>query len=768
MSERRRRTVRVSGDSEELSEGSEDVEIIKASEGESEHDAEPSGPRGESEYESADSDDERGSVEKPVQHNSGQEASSDINEDDEELIDEEDDELLYGDKREEGDGQESITSKEKKLDDDEDRRNPQYIPKRGTFYEHDDRTTEDQDEEETKKEEPKKKKVWKENDDSWSHDKFNESDQAPKSRDELVASYGYDIRNEEGPPRARRRRRYGRGPNKYDRNWEDENAYSKPTRGGGGRGGLRRSNDGLDRGSKPSSVGEEELDLDEEEFPALSAAPPRRGAPRSRGGRGPREFESSQRQQARSQKAVESMPPRALTPPSVSHTMANTPPAPTNEPTRSGRGKPRIGGSGRFVESRGKNRGTAQVPSDRHEKRNIPGPREDVKREPRRENVNLELEMKNLSMKDDAQTNRNYRGQAPNKSPNSSSSYHQSGERRQANVPPRLQQDAAANRPKRYSSQRQRSLPESSSNYDQSPAFYEQQGYQQHTVFADTAQPPQAQPAAVPVTSAQPPAPSPQILPPPAGPAFAPNFPSPPPTAYIPHVQPAPQPPRLYTPTQPAPTFMAPSGSMINYVPTPPAQFAPTYPAFQSFPPVPQPPPPQPTEMFVPSSGITYYSPQNQVPRHTPLKRPKAAIPILPPPPKDKDRNSATRQDSQSTSGQEDNIQLDCNDPVLKEQTPTKEVSIEPPEQMDKNTVDHITPDKEIEAAEPTVKIEETSTKIVESVESKSNDLDSAPERSDGEVLTKEVSNITEPSIQTAPSNTEEIKSDESSEPLPA
>lgn len=63
--------------------------------------------------------------------------------------------------------------------------------------------------EEPKKEEPRKKKVWKENDDRWSHDKFNENDQAPKSHDELVASYGYDIRNEEGPPRARRRRRYG-------------------------------------------------------------------------------------------------------------------------------------------------------------------------------------------------------------------------------------------------------------------------------------------------------------------------------------------------------------------------------------------------------------------------------------------------------------------------------------------------------------------------------------------------------------------------------
>lgn len=44
--------------------------------------------------------------------------------------------------------------------------------------------------------------------DRWSHDRYNENEQAPKSRAELVNSYGYDIRNEDGPPRARRRRRY--------------------------------------------------------------------------------------------------------------------------------------------------------------------------------------------------------------------------------------------------------------------------------------------------------------------------------------------------------------------------------------------------------------------------------------------------------------------------------------------------------------------------------------------------------------------------------
>ena len=68
------------------------------------------------------------------------------------------------------------------------------------------------------------KKPPKEND-RWTHDRFNEGDQAPKSRNELVTSYGYDIRNEDCAPRPRRTRKYGRGQPKYSRNWEDEEAY---------------------------------------------------------------------------------------------------------------------------------------------------------------------------------------------------------------------------------------------------------------------------------------------------------------------------------------------------------------------------------------------------------------------------------------------------------------------------------------------------------------------------------------------------------------
>lgn len=45
--------------------------------------------------------------------------------------------------------------------------------------------------------------------DVWTHDLYNELDQTPKTRDELLASYGYDIREESEAPRARRHHKYG-------------------------------------------------------------------------------------------------------------------------------------------------------------------------------------------------------------------------------------------------------------------------------------------------------------------------------------------------------------------------------------------------------------------------------------------------------------------------------------------------------------------------------------------------------------------------------
>lgn len=171
--------------------------------------------------------------------------SSDLDEDEDDFEDDdvddngEDGSVVLELDHQRADGEED--GEKKKVDDDEDRSNPQYIPKRGVFYEHDDRTAEEPEAERKADEEGKeeksdsptpvvKKPVKKSAAaDRWSHDRYNENEQAPKSRAELVNSYGYDIRNEDGPPRSRRRRRYGRGPNKYTRNWEDEKAYAKLT-----------------------------------------------------------------------------------------------------------------------------------------------------------------------------------------------------------------------------------------------------------------------------------------------------------------------------------------------------------------------------------------------------------------------------------------------------------------------------------------------------------------------------------------------------------
>ncbi|XP_051572658.1 protein CASC3-like isoform X2 [Myxocyprinus asiaticus] len=108
--------------------------------------------------------------------------------------------------RQSGDGQESTEDPEnksaskggQKLDDDEDRKNPAYIPRKGLFFEHDVRG-QAQEEERPK---GRHRKLWKD-EGRWEHDKFREEEQAPKSREELISFYGYDIRNGSGPSEGR-------------------------------------------------------------------------------------------------------------------------------------------------------------------------------------------------------------------------------------------------------------------------------------------------------------------------------------------------------------------------------------------------------------------------------------------------------------------------------------------------------------------------------------------------------------------------------------
>lgn len=70
------------------------------------------------------------------------------------------------------------------------------------------KTAENEEGDEEKPQTPVQKKPIKKAVDRWAHDFYDESEQAPKSKAELVNSYGYDIRNEDGPPKTRRKRRY--------------------------------------------------------------------------------------------------------------------------------------------------------------------------------------------------------------------------------------------------------------------------------------------------------------------------------------------------------------------------------------------------------------------------------------------------------------------------------------------------------------------------------------------------------------------------------
>uniref|UniRef100_A0A3B3X0E9 Protein CASC3 n=1 Tax=Poecilia mexicana TaxID=48701 RepID=A0A3B3X0E9_9TELE len=120
------------------------------------------------------------------------------------------------------------------LDDDEDRKNPAYIPRKGLFFEHDVRG-QTQEEERPK---GRNRKLWKD-EGRWEHDKFREEEQAPKSREELIAIYGYDIRNGGGSgpgDRAYRQRRPRQNsPPGRDKRWRDGQrpARTWQNRGGG-------------------------------------------------------------------------------------------------------------------------------------------------------------------------------------------------------------------------------------------------------------------------------------------------------------------------------------------------------------------------------------------------------------------------------------------------------------------------------------------------------------------------------------------------------
>ncbi|XP_066446151.1 protein CASC3-like [Eleutherodactylus coqui] len=80
----------------------------------------------------------------------------------------------------------------------EDQNNPAYVPRRGDFFQHDLRRTND------RTPRPQKRNIRK-HEGYWKHDKFNENKQAPKTREELITTYGFDIRACQNPDEIRLR-----------------------------------------------------------------------------------------------------------------------------------------------------------------------------------------------------------------------------------------------------------------------------------------------------------------------------------------------------------------------------------------------------------------------------------------------------------------------------------------------------------------------------------------------------------------------------------
>lgn len=499
--------------------------------------------------------------------------------------------------REEGDGQESISNK--KVDDDEDKKNPQYIPKRGTFYEHDDRTLEDSNENREADEKPEKqnkKIVWVEKKERWSHDRFNDVEQAPKSRSELVAIYGYDIRNEDGPPKARRRRRYGRGPNKYTRTWEDEDAYkaTKPVKPVKPKGKVREEypplSDSVEENSKTEQAAlnednQREDSRNEEWEPQIEHKAPPKTSPKQ-------QSEAYQKVASTDQSKVRSPPQR------VGTGRVFKPKSEIQPKDYKGFTKSR-----EFSNSNSK---SDQIISKTHKTDAVQGYKNHENKV-----VNLERDMNQINIQDISL-----------KTSNKQQSSH-----RQNVIPPRLQVEQKGS--KRYSSLRQRSLPETAApSYNQAANYYANE----YAATTPAAQPQSllSQPSSLHASAPQ----VPQIPPPPLAPlpqpvSVTPNqiLQAPPPFAATFPQAAAP----FLPPTVGTPPFMPQQAPppLINYVQNP-AQFpqAAPYQGYQQFNAVSQ------AELYQCQGGTTYYSPQSQQlgQRLVPQKRAKAAIPIVAPP----------------------------------------------------------------------------------------------------------------------------------------
>nr|XP_018671992.1 protein CASC3 isoform X2 [Ciona intestinalis] len=94
-----------------------------------------------------------------------------------------------------GDGKEQSDIEQDGIAPPSDKDEPSFIPTKGVFYQHDVRSSRDSHSSRGYKTKPDTTR--------WLHDKFNEAEQTPKTRAQLVEEYGYDIRSY----------KYGEAPN---------------------------------------------------------------------------------------------------------------------------------------------------------------------------------------------------------------------------------------------------------------------------------------------------------------------------------------------------------------------------------------------------------------------------------------------------------------------------------------------------------------------------------------------------------------------------
>ena len=124
-----------------------------------------------------------------------------------------------------------------------DRKNPQYIPRQGSYWAHELRTGQEDDQE---KSHQKREDTNRKSDDlMWTHDKYDPH-QESKTDDQIIAEYGYNIRNDmKCPSKPLPKQWKGRDQN-YRSNVNNRKAEYR--RGGGGRAFVERGRGRQDRG----------------------------------------------------------------------------------------------------------------------------------------------------------------------------------------------------------------------------------------------------------------------------------------------------------------------------------------------------------------------------------------------------------------------------------------------------------------------------------------------------------------------------------------